>query len=597
MHEKQHFTSVHFKNYKAFTDFSASLREFNVLVGPNNSGKSTILGAFRLLSEGIRKASSRNPEYLKDFKGATRLGYRVSLKDVPIATENIFTNYDESKPATIHFRTSGGNSLTLYFPEQDSCLMFCDSEKREISSTAAFNKLFDIKIGFVPILGPVEHHENLFQQEAARLALLTHTASRNFRNIWYHYREGFEKFRELIRVSWPGMDIEPPEIDRSHEKPRIHMFCPEERFPREIFWAGFGFQVWCQMLTFIVKNVDSSILIIDEPDIYLHSDLQCQLVGILRELGPDILIATHSTEIISEVEPECLLAVNKNNRSARRIKDATQLQQVFSILGSNLNPTISQLAKSRRVLFVEGKDFRILSLFARKLGKIKSANRADFAVVPLEGFNVEKITDFLLGMQITLGMRLLSGVILDRDYRSDLEIKEILHGLSKHTHFAIIHNSKEIENYLLHPEAIERSIRIRIADRLTRERETTDFSETVEDILMGVSDPFKSSVIAQCLSRRIPFEKVLHSNLDATTITATILQELEISWQKWKTRVNLVSGKQTLSALNAYLQEKYKISISPALIIASLKREEIPDGILDIISKLENLRTTEVPDS
>jgi hypothetical protein len=31
---------------------------------------------------------------------------------------------------------------------------------------------------------------------------------------------------------------------------------------------------------------------------------------------------------------------------------------VFSSLGSQLNPTLTQLAKTRRVVFVEGHDFR-----------------------------------------------------------------------------------------------------------------------------------------------------------------------------------------------------------------------------------------------
>ena len=50
------------------------------------------------------------------------------------------------------------------------------------------------------------------------------------------------------------------------------MFCPEDRIPREIFWAGFGFQVWCQMLTHVIQSSDKALFLIDEPDIYLHSD-------------------------------------------------------------------------------------------------------------------------------------------------------------------------------------------------------------------------------------------------------------------------------------------------------------------------------------
>jgi len=86
------------------------------------------------------------------------------------------------------------------------------------------------------------------------------------------------------------------------------------------------------------------MFLIDEPDIYLHSDLQRQLLGLLRNLGPDILIATHSTEIVSEAETDDIVLVNKKRRSAQRIKDPSQLREVFTVLGSKLNP-VSLLQK------------------------------------------------------------------------------------------------------------------------------------------------------------------------------------------------------------------------------------------------------------
>ena len=85
------------------------------------------------------------------------------------------------------------------------------------------------------------------------------------------------------------MDIELPEAVYGGTDPLLRMTCPEERMPRELFWSGFGFQVWCQMLTFIVRAKDASVLVIDEPDIYLHSDLQRQRVSILRDLGTNIV--------------------------------------------------------------------------------------------------------------------------------------------------------------------------------------------------------------------------------------------------------------------------------------------------------------------
>jgi len=298
------YISVKFSKFKGFKQFTLNLRAFNILVGPNNCGKSTILGAFRILAEGCRKANAKNP-ILVDGPDGPALGYSVDLSEIPVATENVFLNYEDAEPAIVTFKLSNGNEMLLYFKEVGSCSLICRTDGGwGIRSTSDFKSAYNAPIGFVPILGPVEHNEVLYQKEAARLALLTHRAARNFRNIWQHYPDNFDEFRSLVQTTWPGMDIEPPVVDYSHRPTRLHMFCPEERIPREIYWAGFGFQVWCQMLTYIIRGRATAIFLIDEPDIYLHSDLQRQLLGILRNLGPDILLATHSTEIISEAEAD-----------------------------------------------------------------------------------------------------------------------------------------------------------------------------------------------------------------------------------------------------------------------------------------------------
>lgn len=84
-----------------------------------------------------------------------------------------------------------------------------------------------------------------------------------------------------------------------------------------------------------------------------------------KKSWPDIVMATHSTEIISEAELNDILVVNKSVKSAKRIRDPSELQRIFHALGSNLNPILTQIAKTKRVLFVEGKDFSILSKLAR----------------------------------------------------------------------------------------------------------------------------------------------------------------------------------------------------------------------------------------
>jgi AAA15 family ATPase/GTPase len=589
MTDVAHFTSVSFRNYKALRHFSISLQNFNILVGPNNSGKSTILGAFRILAEGMRKATSRNPEPIR-IRREDSLGYRVPLDELPIALENVFSNYDDTQPAIIDFRLSNGNRIELQFPETNICYMVCKTQGRPVRSPSDFKREYKTSVGFVPVLGPVEHDEPLYQKEAARRALLTHRASRNFRNIWYHYKEDFSQFRDLIRSTWPGMDIEPPELDLRERKPTLRMFCPEERYPREIYWAGFGFQVWCQMLTFIVRSNHDSLLIIDEPDIYLHSDLQRQLVSLLRGRESDVLIATHSTEIISEADPGELLVINKKARSAKRITDPVQLQAVFGSLGSNLNPTLTQLAKSRRALFVEGQDFQILAAFARKLGLQAVSNRSDFAVIASQGFNPQKVLDLASGMELTLGNKILRAVIFDRDYRSEEELAEVDIQLSKTSSLVHIHKRKEIENYLLEPLAIDRAISRQIAEHNKRTDKKVANTKQVDTLLDQLTSKMKQMVSAQFLAKRSPFEKAKKPGADYATINQKLLEEFEDTWNDWSGRKCLVPGKELLSQLNKQLQEECSITITPISIISAMLPNEVPDEIACLLNELDRFR-------
>jgi len=590
---KDRFTRITFKNYKALRKYSVTLNEFNVLVGPNNAGKSTIVSAFRILSEGMRKASSRKAVHIAD-KNINSLGYHVPLDGLAVATENIFTDYDDSEPAVIEFTLSTGNKLSLVFPENDVCYLVCNPKGAQVSTPSEFKRAYSASVGFVPVLGPVEHNEQMYQIEAARQALLSHRASRNFRNIWYHYPDEFEEFRQLIRSTWPGMDIELPEIDSSHKKPVLHMFCPEERYPREIFWAGFGFQVWCQMLTFIVKSKKDSLLIIDEPDIYLHSDLQRQLVDLLRNSYPDVLIATHSTEIISETDPGDLLVINKKNLSARRISNPSQLQSIFGVLGSNLNPTLTQLAKSKRAVFVEGKDFQVLSALARKTGNQHLANRSDFAIIPVDGFNPTRVKNFSEGIELTLGTKILKAIIFDRDYRAPEEVASLLKAFNRYSSLSHIHERKEIENYLLDPAVIHRAVEVRAKERESRTGKAVSTPDNMTETLTKLTDKMRSRVNAQFMSKRAQFIKSADPSLDVATINERMLDEFEKLWESLPERLKMVPGRDLLSSLNEHLQEEHSISITPTLIINCMRIAEIPAEICELLQELEKFRVTSV---
>lgn len=582
---RDQFVRVEFARFKAFRSFSIDLRHFNILVGPNNAGKSTILTAFRILAAAFRKANSRRSESVPGPEGKT-FGYAIDLRAISVAEENIFYNYDDSEPASVIFRLSNKNQLTLYFPEQGACYLIADAGSGQQHIPTSFRRQFNCPIGFVPILGPVEHRERLYDKEAARNALFNYTASRNFRNIWYHYPERFDDFRSALAQTWPGMDIERPQVNMSHDKPILDMFCPEQRIPREIFWSGFGFQVWCQMLTHLIQSSDASLFLIDEPDIYLHSDLQRQLLGLLRNLGPDILIATHSTEIITEAEADDIVIVNKQRPSARRIQNPSQLGDVFKALGSNLNPILTQLAKTRRVVFVEGKDFQIISRFARKLGFTSIGNRSDFAVVPVEGFNPERIRSLKIGMEMTLGGEIQAAAILDRDYRCSLERTALSKSCQEFCGYVSILNRKEIENFLLVPSAIDRAASIKVADQAARSNKNLKYEESASTFLVGFAEQRKDYVVAQQISERWRFERQGSRRTSDASINEAALREFNEGWRDIALRLRVIPGKDAISAINQHLQSKYGVSITPTAIVDAMRRDEVPSEMGDMVRGL-----------
>lgn len=582
-----HYTKVHFRNFKAFSDFTLLIKNFNILVGPNNAGKSTIISAFRILAAGLRRANARRAELVQGPRGRT-LAHKIDLEPLSVAGENVFFNYNDSEPATVQFDLSNKASLQLYFPERETCYLIPDALARRCEAPSEFRRLFDCPIGFVPVLGPVEADEQLFNEEAARRALFNYRAARNFRNIWWHFPAPFQEFRDAVRSTWPGMDVKPPGLETGGDKALLRMFCPEERIDREIVWSGFGFQVWCQMLTHLIQARGASLFLIDEPDIYLHSDLQRQLVGLLRNLGPDILIATHSTEIITEAEAGEIVLINKKKKNAKRITDRADIEAVFRELGSNANPILTQLAKTRRAAFVEGLDFQILSQFARKLGYPVVANRAAFAVIPMEGFNPERARILKEGVELTLGAKIHAAAILDRDFRSKAECRYITKQTESFSEFVRVHERKEIENFLLVPKVIDRAIERRIADREKRIGTKCAPPRTAAEML----SEFRSAQRNYVLSRYIEFSKRHEVKFGSKKHSDVLTEEAIASFEKeWATDdgiFRMIPGKSALAAVNQELQKTCSISISPSGIVAAMRDEDVPAGMVTLVKRLND---------
>ncbi|MEZ4475068.1 MAG: AAA family ATPase [bacterium] len=582
-----HFTRIEFHNYKALERFTLNLKEVNVLVGPNNAGKSTIIGAFRVLEVALRRAWSRSAEPLR-IGNRTVYGHHLAASSLPVSLENVHSNLEEAE-SWVRFTLSNGHALQLHFPVEEnggpaSCFFFGDGPTRSPRSPSQFRREFPVSVGVVPVLGPVEHDEATVARDTVVANLSTHRASRNFRSFWHHFPEDFERFAAMVSRTWPGMAIQRPSLSLGGH---IEMFCTEDRMTREIYWAGFGFQVWCQLLSHLLRASAASIVVVDEPEIYLHADLQRRLISLLRDLGPPTLLATHSGEIVAEADSDEILLIDKRRHSARRLKASDDGQDALACLGSAHNMTLTRLARSRRVLFVEGPtDFPLLQRFARKLGLDDLAAGDGLVAVPVGGFSGwTGVLHIARGLSTVLGTQLLLAAVFDADYRSTGEIEDTTAQLAGSLRLVHIHRAKELENYLLVPAALQRAV-----DAALRSR-SVSAEVLVQTHLAEIVEPFRHTVTAQRLDCVVKWEKKARPGIDATTITTQFMRDFDDAWNSsLERRLELVSGKEVLRLLRIRLQSDHNVTLTESAIIKSFRREDVSEQLRDFLGRLNDFR-------
>lgn len=570
--------SIKFKNYKGLKSFTFRPDVTNILVGPNNCGKSTIIEAYRILAGALRKARSRRGELLK-VDGSEIFGHLIGDDLLPIAKENIQTNYSEVD-SHIEFLLQNGRVLKVLFPKSGGTYLILDSSYRS-DTPSKFRKEFPIAINAVPILSRLEPEESILDSKTVKANLFTHRASRSFRNYWYLNQDNFEGFRDLIKETWPSMDISAP----GFEGDRMSMFCYENRIAREIFWAGSGFQIWCQILTYLTNLSDSQILVLDEPEIFLHPDLQRKLISLIKDLGVPVVVATHSPEIMAEVEPNEIFLVDKSEKIARRLKDIDQVQFALDHIGSIHNLSLSSLAVNKKILFVENdKDFKIIRRFSKILGYKNFASDPKLTIVASDGVgNWERIKHLNWGIKKTVGNSLCIGAVFDRDFKSNEEIEQIQLDLLKSIDFVHFHQCKEIENYLLNLNVIKRAV-FRGIQESGKKISEDESNEEVEKELRRITESLKSEIQGQYLSKRVEFLRP--GKQDSSKVSTETLNWFDKIWSDLERRCGVVPGKKVLAKFREQIQEKFGFTLTDSRILNCMKVDDLPEDIKHLIKAL-----------
>lgn len=236
--------------------------------------------------------------------------------------------------------------------------------------------------------------------------------------------------------------------------------------PRDLMAEGSGFLQWTSVYVLALSPTVRTLLL-DEPDAHLHPSLQSQLVealeDIVRTTGKQVLMATHSTEILRWADPAFVMAFSGN--SAEYLKDHEQKISLFLGLGSSYAPKLDPLRRFKNLLIVENtSDARILRALAGRANLIWPDN---LVVWPWTGSSKERKNLFLQLKDEVPGLKAIS--IRDRDDQSletiDASNLRDKSTNSPHEDMKIrVWRRRHIENYLLNPTAIARATNLPLAN-------------------------------------------------------------------------------------------------------------------------------------
>ena len=178
------------KNFRCFEDYEIEFDKFNVIVGKNNTGKSTLIDALKLVSNVRRYAS-----YRKNLE--------LEPRDIPFSLTNLRYNYIDTD-STIYSKFSDNTEIEVKFPIDGRPYANLFKDDTSISNKTLIKMYFEDSVGIIPPIGVFEESENLGDEKYIRSILVSHLTQRHFRNIWHYFDEGFEDFKNIIEETWLG---------------------------------------------------------------------------------------------------------------------------------------------------------------------------------------------------------------------------------------------------------------------------------------------------------------------------------------------------------------------------------------------------------
>jgi ABC-type lipoprotein export system ATPase subunit len=377
-------TNLRIRNFKQFGDVDIELGPVTVLIGPNNSGKTTILQALALWYEGVLQALSSDitspwSSGFSDAYGPRGVVLnRYNLFSIPTPNVNLLWHngkIQNSHSVAIEITVNGvseANTWDLhlkYLPSNEESF-WCTPPLSDDKKALLPDEVTKYKIAFLPPMSGLTAVEP--RVEKGRLDVLigegrTAEVLRNLCYEVYDKKTYWNTLVEHIRKLF-GVEILNPKYLPSRGEIQMS-YQDSNSIVLDLSSAGRGMLQTLLLLAYMYVNPET-VLLLDEPDAHLEIIRQRQIYQLItkiaRQQKSQLIIATHSEVILNAAgDRDVLIAcVGKPHR----IDDRSSKHRVAQALKNIGFDKYYQAELKKWVLFLEGEtDLAILQAIADKL--------------------------------------------------------------------------------------------------------------------------------------------------------------------------------------------------------------------------------------
>lgn len=461
-------TKLRVRNFKRFDDLEIELGSPVLLIGPNNSGKTSALQALALWEIGLRRWNEKRKGKETPEK---RPGVTINRKDLislPVPDSNLLwrelhvrdVRRENGKPDTKNVRidivvegVTGSHPWTcgLEFDYANEESFYCRplrmDESRKPERMVIPPAAAGVRVAFLPPMSGLAATETRLDFGAINVRVGEGRTAEVLRNLCYHIHSGsslhWDKLTETIERLF-GVTILPPVY--IGERGEIVMKYREAAIgPLDLSSSGRGLQQTLLLLAYMYAN-PGAVLLLEEPDAHLEILRQREIYQLLTEVATEnknqIIAASHSEVLLNEAAGRDVVVAFVGR--PHRINDAcSQVAKALKEIGWQDYYLAEQTGW---VLYLEGStDLAMLRALAGRAGHHLGQRVLEKPFVVYTGNQPNEVRRHYYGLREAVpGLRAIA--IFDRlDQGLPAELREI----------AISWNRREIENYICQPETLK----------------------------------------------------------------------------------------------------------------------------------------------